>query len=71
MRHRNFFFSLTNNTFAKIVLIIFNIFTFFLFGLFSVLAWIFFNKNYFMVFNTEFVKYFYKIRIIFWEIFII
>ena len=35
----------TNNTFAKTVLIIFNIFTFFLFGLLSVLAWVFFNKN--------------------------
>ena len=61
-----FLSSPTNNTFAKKVLIIFNIFTFFLFGLLSVLAWVFFNKNYFTVFNTELIKRFHRVRIVFW-----
>ena len=66
-----FLSSPTNNTFAKTVLIIFNIFTFFLFGLLSVLAWVFFNKNYFTVFNTELIKRFHRVRIVFWGIFIL
>ena len=66
-----FLSSPTNNTFAKTVLIIFNIFTFFLFGLLSVLAWVFFNKNYFTVFNTELIKRFHRVRIVFWGISII
>ena len=44
-----FLSSPTNNTFAKTILVVFIIFTFFLFGLLSVLAWVFFNKNYFTV----------------------
>ena len=57
-----FLSSPTSNTFAKTVLIIFIIFTFFLFGLLSVLAWVFFNKNYFTVFNIELIKRFHRER---------
>ena len=46
----------TNNTSVKTALIISNIFTFFLFELLSVLAGVFFEKNYFTVFNTELIK---------------
>ena len=60
-----FLSSPTNNAFAKTVLIMFNIFTFFLFGLLSVLAWVFFNKSYFTVFNTELIKRFHRERIAF------
>ena len=60
-----FLSSPTNNTFAKTVLIIFIIFTFFLFGLLSVLAWVFFNKNYFTVFNIELIKRFHRERMAF------
>ena len=53
------------NTCFKTVFIIFKIFTFFLFGLLSVLTWVFLNKNYFMLFNTEFIKRFHGIRMTF------
>ena len=52
----------TNNTFAKTILVIFITFTFFLFGLLSVLAWVFFNKNYFTVFNIKLIKRFHGER---------
>ena len=52
----------TNKTSAKTALIIFNIFTFSLFELLSVLAWAFFNKNHFAVFNTELTKRFHRVR---------
>ena len=57
-------FSPTNNTFVKTALIIFNIFTFSLFELLFVLAWVFFNKNYFTVFNTELIKRFHRVRMV-------
>ena len=60
-----FLSSPTNNAFAKTILIIFNIFTFFLFGLLSVLAWVFFNKSYFTVFNAELIKRFHRERMAF------
>ena len=51
-----------NKTSAKTALIIFNIFTFSLFELLSVLAWAFFNKNHFTVFNAELIKRFHRVR---------
>ena len=55
----------TDNTSVKTVLIIFNIFTLFLFVLLSVLAWFFFNKNDFTVFNTELIKRFHGVGTVF------
>ena len=67
--HRNpFHSSPTNNTFVKTVLIIFNILTFSLFELLSVLAWVFFNKNYFTIFNTKLIKRFHRVKMVFWGI---
>ena len=54
----------TNKTSAKTALIIFNIFTFFL-ELLSVLVWAFFNKKHFTVFNTELIKRFHRVRMVF------
>ena len=70
--HRNSFHSSpTNNTSVKTTLIIFNIFTFSLFELLSVLAWAFFNKNHFTVFNTELIKRFHRERMAFLAICIV
>ena len=60
-----FLSSPANNTFAKMVPIILSIFTFFLFELLFVLAWVFFNKNYFTVFNTELIKRFHRAKMVF------
>ena len=60
-----FLSSPTSNTFAKTVLISFIIFTFFLFGLLSVLAWVFFNKNYLTIFNTKHIKRFHRVNLVF------
>ena len=57
-----FLSSPTSNTFAKTVLVIFIIFTFSLFRLLSVLAWVFFNKNYITVFNIELIKRFHRVK---------
>ena len=61
----------TNNTFAKMALIIFNIFTFSPFELLSVLAWAFFHKNHFTVFNTELIKRFHRVGTVFLGIYIV
>ena len=55
----------TNKTSAKTALIIFNIFTFSVFELLSVLAWAFFHKNHFTVFNTELIKRFHRVNMVF------
>ena len=55
----------TNKTSAKTALIIFNIFTFSVFELLSVLAWAFFHKNHFSVFNTELIKRFHRVNMVF------
>ena len=60
----------TNKTSAKTALIIFNIFTFFLLELLSVLVWAFFNKKHFTVFNTELIKRFHRVRMVFWGIYV-
>ena len=60
-----FLSSPANNTFAKMALIIFNVFTFFLFELLFVLAWVFFNKNYFTIFNTKLIKRFHRVNMVF------
>ena len=52
-------------------LIISNIFTVSLFELLSVLAWVFFNKNYFTVFNNELIKRFHKVKMAFFGICIV
>ena len=65
--HRNpFHSSPTNNTSVKTTLIIFNIFTFFLLELLSVLAWVFFNKNYFTILNRKLIKRFHRVNMVFW-----
>ena len=56
----------TNKTSSKTALIIFNIFTFSVFELLSVLAWAFFNKKHFAVFNTELIERFHRERMAFW-----
>ena len=61
----------TDTTSVKTVLIIFNIFTLFLFVLLSVLAWVFFNKNDFTVFNTELKKQFRRVGMVFFGIYIV
>ena len=62
----------TNKTSAKTALIIFNIFTFSVFELLSVLAWAFFHKNHFTVFNTELIKRFHRVNnMVFWGICIV
>ena len=61
----------TNKTSAKTALIIFNIFTFSVFELLSVLAWAFFHKNHFTVFNTELIKRFRRVNMVFWGICIV
>ena len=66
-----FYSSPTNNTFVKTVLIIFNILTFSLFELLSVLAWAFFNKKHFTVFNTELIKRFHRVGTVFLGIYIV
>ena len=66
-----FLSSPTNNTFAKMALIIFNIFTFSPFELLSVLAWAFFHKNHFTVFNTELIKRFHRVGTVFLGIYIV
>ena len=55
----------TNKTSAKTALIIFNIFTFSVFELLSVLACAFFHKNHFTVFNTELIKRFHRVNMVF------
>ena len=55
----------TNKTSAKTALTIFNIFTFSVFELLSVLAWAFFHKNHFTVFNTELIKRFHRVNMVF------
>ena len=55
----------TNKTSAKTALIIFNIFTFSVFELLSVLAWAFFHKNHFTVFNTELINRFHRVNMVF------
>ena len=55
----------TSKTSAKTALIIFNIFTFSVFELLSVLAWAFFHKNHFTVFNTELIKRFHRVNMVF------
>ena len=59
-----FYSSPTNNTIVKTVLIIFNILTFSLFELLSVLAWAFFNKKHFTVFNTKLIKRFHRVNMV-------
>ena len=61
----------TDTTSVKTVLIIFNIFTLFLFVLLSVLAWAFFNKNDFTVFNTKLIKQFRRVGTVFFGIYIV
>ena len=61
----------TDTTSVKTVLIIFNIFTLFLFVLLSGLAWVFFNKNDFTVFNTELIKQFRRVGTVFFGIYIV
>ena len=66
-----FYSSPTNNTFVKTVLIIFNILTFSLFELLSVLAWVFFNKNYFTILNRKLIKRFHRVNMVFFWICIV
>ena len=61
----------TNKTSAKTALTIFNIFTFSVFELLSVLAWAFFHKNHFTVFNTELIKRFHRVGTVFLGIYIV
>ena len=55
----------TSNTSVETALIISNIFTVSLFELLSVLAWVFFNENYFTVFDNELLKQFHRVSMVF------